>query len=381
MSQRTFEIGPIRPPSEAHSLLLRVTRGCTWNKCRFCNLYRRTQFRFYPVKETKEAIDAIAAYKDRILSFRSVDNCLDHQRIIEDIGSYPPELQNNYYMVYNWVAHGCESVFLQDGNTMAVKPEYLIEVLEYLRQMLPEIKRVTSYGRADSLAKIEEEQYIRLKNAGLDRIHSGFESGSDEVLAMINKGITSAEEINAGKRIMKSGIELSVYFMPGIGGEKLSFKNAAETADVINAIDPSFVRLRTGVIKRGSELYEMAESGTFVPSTDIKKVKEIALLLENIKDCRGTLLSDHIINLIPEVEGRLDKDRERMLSIIYGFLSMPEQKIKRYQLAKRAGIINGLSDFGSLGEVVLDQIDSLIASVNNPADWERLINRYLNSYI
>ncbi len=382
MDKKIFEIGPIRPPSEAHSLLLRVTKGCTWNKCRFCDLYRDTKFHFYSIADIKETIDIISEYRDRILSFQPDGSKRpDHQKIMDDMKNFSQEQQNNYYMVYNWIVNGRESVFLQDANTMAIKPDYLIEILEYLKEKLPEIKRITSYGRADSLARIETVQYVRLRKAGLDRIHSGFESGSDEVLKLINKGITSAMQVQAGRRIMESGIQLSIYFMPGIGGKELSKKNAVETARVVNAVNPDFVRLRTCVIKEGSELWDLVQSGLFIPCTDIEKVMEIDLLLKNIKSCNGTLLSDHIINLLPEVVGRLDRDIDGMLNIIDGFLSLSEKEQRRFQLARRAGIATGISDLDRLNTDTIKQIDSIIAAVNDSGAWEDIINQYLINYI
>ena len=129
--------------------------------------------------------------------------------------------QECYYFIYRWLAHGGENVFLQDGNSLAVKTERVLEVLRYLREKLPSIRRITTYGRAETLSKISVEQYKQLKEAGLDRIHSGFESGSDNVLKLINKGVTSEQEITAGRNIKEAGIELSVYFMPGIGGRSI----------------------------------------------------------------------------------------------------------------------------------------------------------------
>lgn len=380
MQDKIFEIGPIRPPSEANSLLLRVTQGCTWNKCRFCDLYRNTKFRFTPINETKEAIDIIADYRDRILGFKVGDTQFDHSAVIDDMNRLSYAAQGCYYMVYNWLVHGAESVFLQDANTMALKPDFLIEILQYLKDKLPSIKRITSYGRADSLARIETEQYIRLKDAGLNRIHSGFESGSDDVLSLINKGITSEVEIKAGKHIMKSGIELSIYFMPGVGGKDFSEKNAIETAKVINKINPSFVRLRTSVIKKHSELWTTFENENIEQCSDIEKVEEIALMLKHIEGCNGILLSDHIVNLLAEVEGTLDKHRLAMIDTINRFLSLPEIERKRFQLARRLGIVTKLADIESLDSKI-PQLDSIIRSVGSHRDWENLMNNYLTRFI
>ena len=130
-----------------------------------------------------------------------------------------PEQQNCYYVVANWLLNGGKNVFLQDGNTLALSGGRLSEVLIYLKKAFPQIERITSYGRAENLSKVSAEQFAELKEAGLDRIHSGYESGSDKVLQMVNKGVTSRQQITAGKNIKAGGLELSVYFMPGLGGK------------------------------------------------------------------------------------------------------------------------------------------------------------------
>ena len=144
---------------------------------------------------------------------------------------------------------------------MCLRADWLAEIIRYVRVKLPEIKRITSYGRANTLAKITPEDYKMLKEAGLDRIHSGYESGSDKVLALIEKGCTQEEQIIGGRKVREAGIELSIYFMPGVGGRELSDDNAIETAKVINAVNPNFVRLRTFVLRTGSLMEEVRDAG------------------------------------------------------------------------------------------------------------------------
>lgn len=369
---KNFNIGPIRPPSEARSLLLQVTRACTWNRCKFCDLYRGMRFDYASLDEMKANIDLIAHYRDMIenrQAFDKTDKSFDLQ---------------GYHMVYNWLAAGGESAFLQDANTLVLKPDYLVELLEYLREKLPELKRVTSYGRADSLAKISREDFRRLKNAGLDRIHSGYESGSDKVLDLINKGTSQAMQIEGGRKAVEAGIELSIYFMPGLGGKDLSSENAIETAKVINAVNPQFVRLRTTVVKEGTDLWDMKEAGLYAPASDLGKVQEILLMLENIQGANGILKSDHIINLLYEVEGSLDTDLEAMRKFIKDFLGLPDRDIKRYQLAKRSGRVFFLDEMKSLGPADLSQLDRIIDSISgsdSQEQWERLLDKSLVNYI
>jgi radical SAM superfamily enzyme YgiQ (UPF0313 family) len=358
-----------------------VTRGCTWNKCKFCALYRKTAFRAYPAEEVLRAIDEIAYYRDRIEAHRLPDGSYDYRSLSRETENFSPEEQECCYMVLNWLVNGGTSAFLQDGNTMALSPDRLVTILRYLKEKLPEIQRITSYGRAESLARISVEQYLDLKAAGLSRIHSGFESGSDEVLALIRKGVTARQEILAGQNVKKAGIELSVYFMPGVGGKDLSEKNAVETADVIDQINPDFVRLRTAVIGRGTDLWEEMIAGSYRPCTDMEKLAEIRLLISEIKHCDGYLASDHIINLLQTVSGRLDRDKERMLAEIDDVLRLPAWEQKRFQLARRAGLAVLPRDLQRLTSDETARIDAVCASVSDPDEWEELLNRYLRRYI
>ncbi len=204
-------------------------------------------------------------------------------------------------MVFRWMTEGdCNSIFLQDANTMCLRADWLAEIIRYVRVKLPEIKRITSYGRANTLAKITPEDYKMLKEeVGLDRIHSGYESGSDKVLALIEKGCTQEEQIIGGRKVREAGIELSIYFMPGVGGRELSDDNAIETAKVINAVNPNFVRLRTFVLRTGSLMEEVRDAGGWTEDTDMNKLFEIRKLLAHIDPTKanGRITSDHIINL------------------------------------------------------------------------------------
>ena len=258
---KEFEIGPIRPPSEAESLLLRITRNCSWNKCKFCNLYKKHSFSTRPIEEIKADIDQVALYRNDILSWMPEGILYNSDVINEKLLDLPEETMQRYFYILRWMAMGEESVFLQDANTLVLSFDKLREILVYIREKLPQIKRVTSYGRVDALMKFSVAQLTELKEAGLDRIHSGYESGSDKVLELINKGYTKEQEIEAGQKVKASGIELSVYFMPGVGGKDLSVDNAAETADVVNKVNPDFVRIRTFVSHPGTGLMDDIDAG------------------------------------------------------------------------------------------------------------------------
>lgn len=380
-NQTTYRIGPIRPPSEANSLLLQITEGCTWNRCKFCGLYKHEGFKAFTVESIKNDIDVMAEYAKLVQDYQREDGSWNKKAALERLNSMTREEQNCYYLVYRWLAHGGENVFLQDGNSLAVKTERVVEVLQYLREKLPSIRRVTTYGRVETLSKIGVEQYKGLKAAGLDRIHSGFESGSDKVLALINKGVTSEQEIIAGKNIKAAGIELSVYFMPGIGGKALSEENALETARVVSAIDPDFVRIRTAVVKEGTELWRDHLDGKYQLCSENEKLNEIRLLIENAKNCTGVLASDHIINLLQEIQGSLSTDRGDMLAAIDRYFSLPEAEQKIFQLARRSGMVTSPEDLELLPPERLEKLARLAGTIGDEALWDRKMNDMMSDFI
>lgn len=379
--QTTYRIGPIRPPSEANSLLLQITEGCTWNRCKFCGLYKHGGFRAFTVESIKRDIDVMAEYAAIAADYQQEDGSWNKRAALDKLNRMTRDEQNCYYLVYRWLAHGGENVFLQDGNSLAVKTERVVEVLQYLREKLPSIKRITTYGRAETLSGISTEQYRDLKAAGLDRIHSGFESGSDQVLKLINKGVTSEQEIIAGKNIREAGIELSVYFMPGIGGKSLSEENAMETARVVREINPDFIRIRTAVVKEGTELWQDYIDGSFRLCSENEKLNEIRLLIENSSNCTGFLASDHIINLLQEVQGRLDKDRQKMLNVIDEYFSLPALEQRIFQLARRSGIVTSPGDLELLPRERREQLVKLAGSVTDETLWDRNMNDMMAGFI
>ncbi len=285
-------------------------------------------------------------------------------------------------MVFHWITEGnCHSIFLQDANTLVLKTEWLTEIITYIRQKLPEIQRITSYGRADTLCRITQEQFYQLKSAGLDRIHSGFETGSDDVLQLIGKGTTQKQQIDGGKKVKKAGIELSIYFMPGAGGKKYSEKNAIETANVINAVNPDFVRLRTFVVKSGSLMEDLVKSGEFAECSDIQKLLEIKMMLEHIQNCNGYLASDHIINLLQNVNGYLDKDLNNMIDYINSFLILPRKIQRKYQIARRMGFAGDWTMMDKLDIQHQYSIEQYEKNVPDGEQFESLLKQYMDFYI
>ena len=385
MSEKAFRIGPIRPPSEANSLLIQVTNGCTWNKCRFCQLYRHTKFKAYSADSIRADIDNIAYWAERVRKYERPGVSAfawDLEGINAELSNMTDaEDQQCMYTVANWLVGGGENVFLQDGNSTALSSGRLSDVLLYLRQVFPQIKRITSYGRAENLSRSSAEEFAELKAAGLDRIHSGFETGSDAVLARINKGVTQEQQIRAGKAIKAGGIELSVYFMPGVGGKDLSEDNAKGTAEVINAVNPDFVRVRTAAIKPGTELYQDWQEGKFQLCSDDDKVHEIRRIIEQADaDVSTYLVSDHMINLLQDVEGSVISDRTRMLETIDGYLEMPEADRRAFQLLRRTLRAYNLDDMKRLGQAELDQLRTEVMK-ENEFGWDVRMNGYICRYV
>ncbi|MCD6352935.1 MAG: radical SAM protein, partial [Proteobacteria bacterium] len=317
-----FEQGPIRPPNEAKSLLVRVTRNCPWNKCGFCRTYRGERFSLRSLEEVKQDIVTIKNIYDEIravswrLGFKGEVNQIVIQHLYEGRHGHSSCFMN----VAMWLYFGEGSVFLQDANNLTVKTSDLVEILSFLKKTFPDITRITTYARSKTIARRKTVEELKsLRDAGLSRIHIGLESGSDAVLDLIRKGVTAAEHIEAGRKVKKSGISLSEYVIPGLGGKKLWQQHALETARVLNQINPDYIRLRTLRVLDGAGLDEKVASGEFEPSGDEEIVREIRLMIEHLDGINSHLVSDHILNLLEEVEGKLPEDKPRMFSVIDRF--------------------------------------------------------------
>lgn len=379
--ERTFRIGPIRPPSEAESLLLQVTNGCTWNKCKFCQLYRHTKFKAYSADSIKADIDNMVYQAQRVEKYRNANGTWDIDGLNRELMNGTDDERQCMYMVANWLIGGGENVFLQDGNTTALSSGRLTDVLIYLKQAFPSIKRITSYGRAENLSRVSAEEFAELKAAGLDRIHSGFESGSDAVLKKINKGVTQQQEITAGKNVKAGGIELSIYFMPGVGGRELSEDNALGTAHVINEVNPDFVRIRTSAVKPGTGLHEDFINGEFTLCSDDEKLLEVRTVIEKADGVDTRLVSDHIINLLQKIEGSLKNDKTKLLAMIDEYLSLPDRERRLYQAARRMARVNDPSDMIRLAPSEINQLKRFVDSIEDPYEWEIRMNSLISRYI
>ena len=249
-----------------------------------------------------------------------------------------------------WYRAGMASVFLQDANTMLVKADDLVAILDYLRALFPNVKRVTSYGRSHTIARISSDNLTRLANAGLNRIHIGMESGADRILQLVDKGVDKQTHITAGKKVKAAGIELSEYYIPGLGGKTFSEENALETADAMNQINPDFIRIRTLSVPRTSLLYHDYVEGIFKRADDTDVVNELRLFVSALNGISSVIRSDHMVNLMTELDGRLPEDKDKMLAALNWYLDLPAEDKLLFRVGRRMGIMNSIKDFGNIGQ-------------------------------
>lgn len=372
---RGFELGPIRPPSEADSLLLRITRNCPWNQCKFCALYKGKKFSIRPVEHVIKDIDMLKHYIDEIkrISENPPELIRDQMRKLSN--TVTEEENWAYYSAITWLKGGMKSVFLQDGNSMIIKPVELIEILKHLKKNFPQIERITSYARSQTIARISDENLSKIAEAGLNRIHIGMESAADVVLDFIKKGVDKKTHIIAGQKVKRAGMELSEYFMPGLGGDTFSKENALETAEAINQINPHFIRLRTLAIPDAAPLAADYKEGKFKRLGDVQVIEELLMFIKNLHGITSAIKSDHILNLIPEVEGNLPQDKEKIISAIDKFLNFSKEDKIVYMIGRRTGSIKGIYDmdfpsrterareFIALNNITSENVDDVVGEL------------------
>ena len=378
----SVEQGPIRPPSEAKSLFIRLTRNCPWNRCLFCPVYKGRKFSLRPVAEIKADIDAIRAMIDQINDFAAslgAGGEVDDAVISRLFGS--PDCSNTMRHVAAWLYHGQGSVFLQDANNLIMPTDDLVESLTYLHQRIPGISRVTSYARSKSVKTKSAEALIRIREAGLDRLHIGLETAFGPLLKYMKKGVSAAEQIEAGQKAVAAGFELSEYVMPGLGGKEMSQDHALATARALNQINPHFIRLRTLRIPRRVELFEEMEAGRFTPLIDEECLAEIRLFIEELSGITSYLASDHIMNLIETLSGRLPEDKEKLLAIIDDYFALNEDERLLYRIGRRAGLVRGPEDLvlASVRQRAGDILSHIRAS--RPGEEEAVLKEMADSFI
>jgi len=260
-----------RPPSEARSLIIQVTEGCSHNKCKFCYMYKCKQFRI----------------KDK-------DELAKHIEWLKGYDKYP------------------ERIFLADGNVLCLKTNKVLDLLEMVKAEFPTVKRISSYsGPLDLIRKTDEELKI-IRQAGLELLYMGVESGSDNILSFMNKGVNQQEMINAGQKAKKAGFKLSCMIISGLGGVELMGEHAVESAKVISAINPDYFSLLRLVVDEQSELAEDIHQGKFHLASPLQIIDENIIMLENmeLKDC--IFRANHVSNHVNQA-GILNQDKDSLI--------------------------------------------------------------------
>ena len=305
-----YDYPPYRPPNEAESALIRVTRGCPWNRCLFCTMYKTLKFQLKTLDEVKNDIDKAAK-------------------------------------IYG----NAKTIFIADSDSLVMKN--IDDVIRHIKLRFPNAERITSYARAKTLMKLGSEKLKKIKKAGLTRVHVGLESGDNETLEFLKKGSSPKEMIEGGKVAKDSGLDLSFYILIGAGGKKRLKEHAIESAIVCNKVNPDFIRLRTLVVQHGSILEEKMKEGKYTPTSPVEKLKEVKIFLENLDVKKCELASDHFTNYIwvgsnlvyRGIYGMLPEDKEEMLNTInqtLRFLDITDGEILDATILYDKGMINSL---------------------------------------
>ncbi|WP_066501769.1 radical SAM protein [Abyssisolibacter fermentans] len=260
-----------RPPSEAYSLIIQVTIGCSHNKCTFCNMYKSKKFRV-----------------------RKIDD------VIKDL----IEARRNYKCV--------KRIFLADGDALILKNEELKKILVKIQELFPECERIGIYGSPKNILRKTVEELRELKQLGLGIIYLGIESGSDEILKCVNKGVSSSEIVKAGKKVVSSGIKLSVMIISGLGGKEKWKEHAEESARVLNEIDPDYFALLTLLIHPETQIYEDIKAGKVELLNPNEIMIETKHLIKNLKLTNCVFRSNHASNYVA-LGGVFPKDKEIIL--------------------------------------------------------------------
>ena len=276
----------IRPPSEAESLILQITVGCSHNRCTFCPTYKAKRFRIKTFEEIKEDIDEAA-------------QC-------------------------GWAI---ERVFLADGDALIVPQPRLMEIMAYLKEKLPRLRRVGIYANAKGILKKTQDELRELKEAGLGIIYLGVESGDQVVLERVKKGTTYEKLLQAGRMVKEAGIKLSVTVLLGIGGRERSKEHAVATGRILTEMDPNYVGALSVMIVPGTPLYEEQAQGRFVLPAPFEMIEELRTMLAQT-DMHGLFFSNHASNYLP-LKVRMPKDKGEALRLIDEVLAKRDPALLR----------------------------------------------------
>jgi radical SAM superfamily enzyme YgiQ (UPF0313 family) len=384
MEAFSFEQGPIRPPNEARSLLLRFSRNCPWNQCLFCPVYKKSKFSLRTVEEIKEDILAAKGIVDDIKALSWKLGCAGE--INDQVISYifnQTGTNDNYRSIAAWLYYQTGACFLQDADNLIMKTKDLVEVLDFLRKTFPNISRVTTYSRSRTVVRKSAESLKQIKKAGLDRVHIGLETGYDPLLKLMKKGVSGAQHIEAGRRVIAAGMELSEYVMPGLGGQEMWREHAIETAKVLNQINPHFIRLRSLRVPHRVPLHQKLQAGTFTMQTDDMLAEETKLFIETLENITSTVTSDHIMNLLEEVTGKLPEDKEEMLNKIVQYQELSDSDRLVYRVGRRGGTYRSTDDLAR-DPATYQKIKNLISNIEEKEGEdgvEQFITEMVDRYI
>jgi radical SAM superfamily enzyme YgiQ (UPF0313 family) len=296
-----YEYPVYRPPSEWKSLIIQATIGCPHNKCAFCDMYKTQKFRFRPLGEIK---------KD-IMMAKDLEIEIKNKTAKKDINIE----QLAYQSGLPWLMDGeVKRVFLADSNSLIIDTPELVELVQFIHKTFPNLERVTTYARAKTITEKSLTDLKKIRKAGLTRLHVGLETGDPELLKIIKKGVTPKEQIEAGKKALKAGFDLTEYVLLGLGGKEYSEQHAINTAKVLNQINPTWVRVRTLMLRPKTILNNMIKRGEIHEPEPLDIVKETRLLIKNM-DCTTEFLSDHNSNYL-QLNGKFPEDKEKLLKDI-----------------------------------------------------------------
>ncbi|MFC2032904.1 radical SAM protein, partial [Chloroflexota bacterium] len=341
LSTYSFEIGAIRPPSEGgnYSLLIRVTRNCPWNRCKFCYgmAYGHEKFQLRAVDDIKKDIQAVKAISDELkqvswqLGYTGQINNIVGSTIIRR----EPYLAEShcFVTVFNWLSSGGRTAFLQDADSLIMRTPDLIEVIKYLKETFPSLERITSYARAKTIYRKTMEDLKSIRAAGLNRLHIGLETGDDELLELIDKGVTSEQHIIAGKKAKEAGFEFSAYVMPGLGGPTRSEQHAKNTARVLNEINPDYIRFRPFVPRPNTPLLDEYNRGELQLLSPHERLRELKVMIEALT-VTSRVCFDHMMNAWRKESGAL------LFTQDYEGYKFPEEKGKVMELIEEGLLVN-----------------------------------------
>lgn len=359
----SFEQGPIRPPNESKSFLLRITRNCPWNQCLFCPVYKKKKF---SLRKVEEVMQDIQTAKNIAGEIKDISWRLGYGgEVTSPVISYifqGAHYSDSYRSMAIWLHYGTGACFLQDADNLIMKTADLVEISRFLKDTFHEITRVTTYSRSRTIARKSIESLKEIRKAGLDRIHVGLESGYDPLLKFMKKGVTGRQHIEAGQKVLIAGMELSEYVMPGLGGQGMWKEHAVETAKVLSAINPHFIRIRSLRIPNRVPLAKFKNDGSFKMQTDDMLVEELKLFIENLDGITSTVTSDHIMNLLEEVTGTLPNDKEKMLDVIKKYQKLQDYERIIYRIGRRGGAYHSTDDLAK-DMVMRQKIETILQEI------------------